>query len=66
MRSGVGHPGTGEIAVEQRCPQLRTLNALVADFAVRKLLVLRCGGAQMGSRVRERRLLTEQQEQCEQ
>ena len=65
MCSGIGHPGTGETAVEQRRPKLGTLHALVTDL-VRKLFVLRCGRAEMGSRVRERRLLAEQQEQSEQ
>ena len=53
--------------VEQSRTELCALHALVADLAVRKPLVLGGGRvAEVRRRMRERRLLTEQQEQGEQ
>jgi hypothetical protein len=54
-------------AVEQRGSELRRLQTLVAGFTVRQLLILLCRRAtEVSSRVRERRLLSEQQEQRQQ
>jgi hypothetical protein len=49
--------------VEQGSPKLRCLKTLVARFTVRQLLILLCRrAAEVSSRVREGRLLSEQQE----
>lgn len=67
MGSRASDPGSGVRRVEQSGAQLCALHALIADFAVRELFVLRCrSAAEVGSRVREHRLLAEQQEHGEQ
>ena len=49
--------------VEQGGPELRCLKTLIAGFTVRQLLILLCRRAtEVSSRVREGRLLREQQE----
>jgi len=67
VRAGGVYPAGIGRRVEQRGPQLGPLHALIADLAVRELLVLggRCA-SQVCDCVREPRLLTEQQEQGEQ
>ena len=53
--------------IEQSRTELCALHALIADFAVRKLLVLGCRRvAEVRRRMREHRLLAEQQEHGEQ
>ena len=53
--------------VEQSRTELCALHALIADFVVRKLLVLGCRRvAEVRRRVRKHRLLAEQHEQGEQ
>ena len=67
LRSRAADPGGVGRRVEQSRTELRALHALIADFAVRKLLVLGCGRvAEVRRRMREHRLLAEQQEHGEQ
>ena len=64
MRPGVVDPALGVARIEQSGTEMSTLHALVAGLAVGKLLILGSGDvAQVGRRMRKRRLLTEQQEQ---
>jgi hypothetical protein len=66
MRIEAADPAGVVARVEQSRAELCGLDTLIAQFAVWKLLVLGRGRAQVGNRVRERRLLAEQQEQGEQ
>ena len=64
MRPGAVHPALGMTRIEQSGTEMGPLHTLVASLAVRKLLILGSGDvAQVGCRMRKRRLLTEQQEQ---
>ncbi len=64
MRPRGVDPALGMTRIEQSGAEMGALHALVASLAVRKLLVLGSGDvAQVGRRMRKRRLLTEQQEQ---